>query len=113
VDVVAIGNRDRGVVVTEGYDPGMASLKGTPRPLLSVREVAEQFGVSRKTVYDWTNTGAIPSIKVGGTVRIPTRALVDRLALAASPGLKGKAHEQDSAAEADRHSTGRVAGADR
>jgi excisionase family DNA binding protein len=58
----------------------MPDKHATPKTLLSVREVAEQFGVSRATAYRWCDTGAIQSVKVAGTVRVPTRALVDRLA---------------------------------
>jgi excisionase family DNA binding protein len=66
--------------VTPVYASGMLDKNETPKLLLSVREVAEQFGVSRTTAYRWCDTGAIPSVEVAGTVRVPTRALVDRLA---------------------------------
>lgn len=59
---------------------GMSDKKGTTKSLLSVGEIAEQFGVSRATHYRCCDTGAIPSVKVAGTVRVPTRTLADRLA---------------------------------
>lgn len=38
-------------------------------PLMTVKEVADTFKVSRNTVYEWANTGVLPSVKVGGTRR--------------------------------------------
>lgn len=38
--------------------------------LLTVAEIAERLGVSKGMVYELTNTSALPSIKLGGVVRV-------------------------------------------
>jgi len=48
--------------------------------MLTVLQVAEYLNVSRNTVYTWTNTGAIPSIKAGNTRRVRKAALVEWIA---------------------------------
>jgi excisionase family DNA binding protein len=48
----------------------------TPQPskpiakLLTVAEVADRLGVARGRVYELTNTKALPSIKLGSTIRV-------------------------------------------
>ncbi len=48
--------------------------------MLTVTEVAEQLRVSRPTAYRWVRTGSLPAVRIGGTVRLPSKLLVDRLA---------------------------------
>ena len=55
------------------------------KPLLTPADVAEQFSVSLPTVYRWVGNGQVPSVRIGRTIRIPSRLLVDRLARSAQP----------------------------
>jgi excisionase family DNA binding protein len=43
--------------------------------LLTVREVAEQFRVSKMTVYRLVHDGQIESVRVGRSYRIPAAAV--------------------------------------
>jgi excisionase family DNA binding protein len=45
------------------------------RLLLRIDEVAALIGVSRTTAYALVNKGEIPSIRIGGMLRIPNDAL--------------------------------------
>ena len=47
---------------------------------LSVLELARYLGVSRRTAYGLVNSGAVPSVRVGGQYRIPRSELEQRLA---------------------------------
>ena len=49
-------------------------------PLLAPREVAVLLNVSRETVYRLIRTGQLPSVRVGGQLRVPRRTLAQRLA---------------------------------
>lgn len=44
---------------------------------LSIRQVAERYGVHRNTVGNWLRSGALMSVKLGTTVRISETALAD------------------------------------
>jgi excisionase family DNA binding protein len=46
---------------------------------LTVTELAELLRVSRRTAYVLVRTGEVPSVRVGGSIRIPRAALVDQL----------------------------------
>jgi excisionase family DNA binding protein len=46
---------------------------------LTVTEFAELLRVSRRTAYVLVRTGEVPSVRVGGSIRIPRAALVDQL----------------------------------
>jgi excisionase family DNA binding protein len=50
------------------------------RPFLSPAEAAATLGVSRYTVYRLIRSGQLPSVRVGGQLRIPKRVLAQRLA---------------------------------
>lgn len=53
--------------------------------LLTCKEVAEMFNVSQLTVQNWTKSGKIPHLKMGGTIRY---IYEDVLAAAAKEGGK-------------------------
>jgi excisionase family DNA binding protein len=46
------------------------------RPMLTVEEFAEWWGVGRSTGYQTVREGRIPSLRVGRRILIPTAALV-------------------------------------
>jgi excisionase family DNA binding protein len=43
--------------------------------MLTCGEVAEAMKVESSTVYRWCREGVVPSVRIGGTVRIPPAAL--------------------------------------
>ena len=53
-------------------------------PTLSVQTTARFLGVTPQTAYDWVRNGEIPSIRLGGRIRIPTALLADLLGLTVS-----------------------------
>jgi excisionase family DNA binding protein len=44
--------------------------------------------VTRGTAYRWIREGSLPAVRVGGTVRIPSKLLVDRLARSIMSSIK-------------------------
>lgn len=50
-------------------------------PTLTVHETARVMKVVPATVYAWVREGDIPSLKLGGRVRIPTAKLADMLGM--------------------------------
>lgn len=46
--------------------------------LFTVKEVAKMLRLTEKTVYKMIKTGAIPSVKIGGALRI-TQEAVDQI----------------------------------
>jgi excisionase family DNA binding protein len=58
-----------------GSDPGrLGELK-----FLTVAEVASLMRVSKMTVYRLVNTGTLPAVRVGRSVRVPEQAVNDYL----------------------------------
>jgi len=49
------------------------------QPFLTVNEVAELLRVSTRTAYLLVQTGEVPSVRVGGSIRIPRATLVQEL----------------------------------
>lgn len=39
--------------------------------MVSVKEAAEIFSVTKRTIFRWIEDGIIKAVKIGGTVRIP------------------------------------------
>lgn len=39
--------------------------------LVTVKQAAEIFSVTKRTIFRWIESGQIKAIKIGGTVRIP------------------------------------------
>ena len=63
-------------------DPAGTGREGGGRlrhPLMTVVEVAAALRVSKATVYRLVQSGAMPSIRTGRTVRISRRVIEDRL----------------------------------
>jgi excisionase family DNA binding protein len=52
----------------------------TEGPFLTVMELAELLRVSRRTAYILVSSGQVPSVRVGGSIRIPRAALFRQLA---------------------------------
>ncbi|MBO5954250.1 MAG: helix-turn-helix domain-containing protein [Oscillospiraceae bacterium] len=48
-------------------------------PVLSVKQVAEILVISHNTTYNLLRSGAIHSVRVGRTYRIPLEAVIDYL----------------------------------
>ena len=57
-------------------------------PTMPVDRVAEAFGISRASAYEGVKTGAIPSIKIGRRIVVPTAA-VRRMLLLDAVGSRG------------------------
>jgi excisionase family DNA binding protein len=58
----------------------MSTLDINEAAFLSPAQAAVALGVSRETVYRLLRSGALPSVRVGGQLRIPKRTLAQRLA---------------------------------
>jgi excisionase family DNA binding protein len=53
-------------------------LRATRRPL-TVRQAAEALGLHEQTVYKWSRTGRIPTLRIGGALRFDPSLLADWL----------------------------------
>jgi excisionase family DNA binding protein len=51
------------------------------KPMLKVHEAAEVCGVNHKTIREMLNAKELPQIRLGRTVRIPTRALREKMGI--------------------------------
>jgi excisionase family DNA binding protein len=51
---------------------------------ISVEEAARRLGIARSTAYPYVRTGALPSIRLGARLLVPTAAL-ERLLTVAPP----------------------------
>lgn len=63
------------------YDPNAIEAGGGPAPdavkLLTVEQVAERLACSPSKVYRMARTGLMPSVKVGGSVRVSSLELAE------------------------------------
>ena len=53
----------------------MIDLDTTTKKFLHVTEVSDLLGVTTRTVYNWIESGDLPSAHVGGSFRIPVSAI--------------------------------------
>ena len=53
----------------------LLSERRCPNPVFSIDEVAQQFNVTRPTVYTWIGKGLLTSFRVGGRRRVTEKAL--------------------------------------
>ena len=63
------------------HDLSMERIRATFRPAISVRETAKLLGVTPATTYTWIRSGEIPSLKLGGRIRVPTAPLARLLGM--------------------------------
>ena len=70
---------------------------------LTVKQVAEIFAVTPRSIYRWKESGVLPFIKVGGRVRFSTNDLEARLSIIRSElhklqpltvGIEHAAHDE-------------------
>lgn len=62
-------------VVREELTQALQALQDSGAPLLTVREAANQLGVSERTIKRRIATGELPVVRVGRSVRIDRTAL--------------------------------------
>jgi excisionase family DNA binding protein len=65
----------------------MAATAHAPQSL-SVKGFAAEWGVSLRTAYQLVRDGKVPSVRVGGQIRIPRAALVEWLEVNTRGGRK-------------------------
>jgi len=41
-----------------------------PKPLLTVKQAAQVYQVTERTMWTWVSKGAVPSVRVGGVRRV-------------------------------------------
>lgn len=57
-------------------------MEPTPHPLtLTVGQAAKVLGIGRSTAYELVHTGAIPSLRLGRRIVVPSAKLAERLGL--------------------------------
>jgi excisionase family DNA binding protein len=66
------------------------------RLLLRVNEAAELLSISRAQAYVWINEGRIPSVRIGTSIRIPTRQLEELIAQKTTSALGSSAQTERS-----------------
>src|SRR5262245_22604122 len=57
----------------------MANFPNDDRLVYSVEEAAEILGIGRNTAYNSINSGEIPSVRIGRSIRVPKAALQELL----------------------------------
>ena len=62
--------------------------------LMSPLEVAKHIGLSRDTVYTLIRRGEIPSVRLGGSIRVPADQLRETIARKASTNAAVVAYER-------------------
>jgi hypothetical protein len=63
------------------YDPMRRFWQILNQPTCSVDEFGELFGISRNPAYEAVKRGDVPSIRLGGRIRVPTAPLKAKLGL--------------------------------
>lgn len=65
----------------------------TPCLSMRPREAAKALGVSERLLWDWTNRGIVPHVRIGGVIVYPTDALRDWLRCQVEAGSAGGAQK--------------------
>ncbi|MFC1665216.1 helix-turn-helix domain-containing protein [Pseudomonadota bacterium] len=53
----------------------LAATRQIKNPVFTIEQVAQQFSVTRPTVYKWIGKGWLASLKVGGRRRVTAKAI--------------------------------------
>jgi excisionase family DNA binding protein len=61
-----------------------------PRLLLTPEEAARALGVGRTTLYELLRTGAVTSVRIGGSRRVPTSAVEDYVRSLTTPAVEAR-----------------------
>lgn len=78
----------------ENVKPSKASEPETPLLAMRSREAAKALGISERLLWEWTDKGVIPHIRIGKAIRYPVDSLRDWLRREAEQGIK-KADEKN------------------
>jgi excisionase family DNA binding protein len=65
----------------EEVEMGALAETDPPTLTLTVKQAAAVAGISRRDAYDLVANGEIPSVRLGGAIRIPTRRFLAMLAM--------------------------------
>ena len=57
--------------------------------MLTVEEAGQLAGISRRHAYHLVKTGGIPSVRLGGAIRVPTQRLLEVLDADTAPLPEG------------------------
>ncbi len=63
------------------------------RPVMTAKQVAEYFGVSRRHVYELAKKGGLPSFRIGSVPRFYRRDIENLPTTASSPRSATRDHE--------------------
>lgn len=64
--------------MTESAAPSSSADAPTDGRLLTIKEFADFWKVSTRTVHRWIDAGELPTVRIGGTVRIHSSVLVPK-----------------------------------
>lgn len=53
----------------------MKQCKDLPVIAVGATEAARMLGISKPTLYRWSNMAGFPAVRIGGTLRFPVKAL--------------------------------------
>jgi excisionase family DNA binding protein len=73
----------------EEQDTQVSSVRINPIQMITPRELADLLRVKVKTVYEWSNLGVLPSIKMRGALRFDLVAILKWIETCRKPVVSG------------------------
>ena len=67
----------------------------TPCLAMRPREAAKALGISERLLWEWTNRGVVPHVRMGKVILYPVDSLRDWLQRQAQKGITGDKKSQD------------------
>ena len=74
-------------VISLAYHPANAYIISM-RNLIKAPEAAKYFGISIRTLYDWSSAGTVPSVKINGALRFDLDEISDWIEMNKRPVVK-------------------------